>query len=384
MALVKISELTELTTATDATAFPVVVGGATKKIIAENISTYMRTYPNGDVQTEAYAGGLGRAMMIDTNRTDDYTEVGSADKPFKTFAAAIAAAEASASTTFTFILMGCTVTENVDFSGTGLTAITISTTCRSVISGNLTIASIPTLSQLVVRNIEIGGTSTITGDGTANQMNNVSFYNTSFTGAVNITATNATAFYEVAFFSTVALTNINYLYINGAQFNAAWTIRADNTGAYPIPSNGVAPAVSIVFGTIANDVLFVKGGTAVFVFQPHMTRMGRSGQTYTLPAGWSMTPHSSVLRGTWVNNGTTAMRNSSSDLAITGTAPSYTGIIGGDRVIADLAPATSKGAAGDQVGMIAVSAGYLYICTATWTNGVADIWSRTAISASTW
>jgi hypothetical protein len=285
--------------------------------------------------------------------------------------------------------MGCTVTENVNFNGCGLTAITIATSCRSVISGNITIANNPELSQLVVRNIEVGGTFTLTGNATNEQMNNCSFYNVSFSGAVNITATNATAFYEAAFFSTVAFTNISYLYINGAQFNDDLTITADDTGTYPIPSRGINPntggSISIVFGTIANDINFVKGGTAAYVFQPHMTRMGRSGQTYTLPAGWTMTPHSSVLRGTWVNNGTTTMRNSSSDLAITGAARAYTGIIGGDRVVADLVPANSTGAAGDAAGSIAVGGGYLYVCTANWVSpGTANIWTRTLLTTGAW
>jgi hypothetical protein len=45
-----------------------------------------------------------------------------------------------------------------------------------------------------------------------------------------------------------------------------------------------------------------------------------------------MTPHSTVLRGTWVNNGAISMRNSSSDNAIGGTTPTYTGTIGGAAV----------------------------------------------------
>jgi hypothetical protein len=340
--------------------------------------------------TVLLAGGVGRAMMIDTNRTDDYVAIGSADKPFKTFAAAIAAANAIASTTsnktFTFILMGCTVTENVDFSNTAFTQITISTTCRSVISGNITIADIPSLSQLVIRNIEFGGTFTLTGDGTSEQMNNCSFYNASFSGTVNITATNATAFYEAAFFGAVNFTNLSYLYINGAQFNTDWTITADSTGV--IPSRGINPgtggSIAIVFSVIANNVIFVKGGTAAYVFQPHMSRMGLGAGTYTVPAGWTMTPHSSVLRGNWVNNGTTSLRNTSHDNAITGTAPTYVGTIGAGRVIANSVPANSKGAPGDRRGMIAADSNYLYVCTTDYTNGVSDIWSRTSIAASTW
>jgi hypothetical protein len=355
--------------------------------IADVTVTGNLTFNDSTIQTTAYAGGVGRALMIDTNRSDTYTEVGSADRPFKTFAAAIAAATASDETTFTFILMGCTVTEDVSFNDSGLTAITISTTCRSNIEGNITIADNPELSQMVVRNVEIGGTFTVTGDATIEQMNNVSFYNVSFSGPVNITATNATAFYEVSFFDVVNFTNLSYLYINGAQFNTDWTITADSDGV--IPSRGINPgtggSIAIVFSVIANNVIFVKGGTAAYVFQPHMSRMGLGAGTYTVPAGWTMTPHSTVLRGTWINNGTVAMRNSSSDLAITGVARSYTGIIGGDRVVADLVPANSTGAAGDAAGMIAVGGGYLYVCTANWASpGTADIWTRTTLTTGAW
>lgn len=353
-------------------------------------------FPDSSLQTTAYAGGVGRMIMIDTNRDDNYTEVGSTDRPFKTFSDAITAADAIATAPgataddkrFTFVLMGCTVSEDVDFSGTALTAVTISTACRSVITGDVTIASMPTLSQVVIRNIEIGGTFTITGDGTSEQLNNVSIYNASFSGAVNITATNATAFYEVAFFGVVTFTNLSYLYINGAQFNTDWTIRADDTGSFPIPSRGLNPgtggSLSIVLNIIANNVFLVKGGTAVYVFQPHISRMGRTTENYTVPAGWFMTAYSSVFRGTWTNEGTIAMRNSSSDNRIKGTAPTYSGIIGGEKVVAKSTPATSKGVEGDREGMIAADADYLYVCVADWTDGMADIWSRTAITASTW
>jgi hypothetical protein len=346
-------------------------------------------FGDNTVQTTAYAGGVGRAMMIDTNRTDSYTEVGSADRPFKTFAAAIAAATASDETTFTFILMGCTVTEDVDFNESGLTAITISTTCRSNIEGNVTIADNPELSQMVVRNVEIGGTFTVTGDATSEQMNNVSFYNVSFSGPVNITATNATAFYEAAFFDTVNFTNLSYLYINGAQFNNDWTITADDTGAYPIPSRGIVPgtggSISIVFGTIANNVYFVKGGTAAYVFQPHMTRLGRTTESYTIPSGWTVSAYGADFRGTWTNNGAMGLKISGTDNRVKGTAPSYSSIIGGDRVIADLAPSTNKGVEGDRAGMIAVNNTYLFVCIADWVSpGSANIWTRTTLTTSAW
>jgi len=294
------------------------------------------TFPDGDVQTTAYAGTNGRLMFIDTNRTGDYTANGSADKPFKTFTAAIetvAELNPDGTVPYTFVLMGCGINETVDFSSRNFNFITISTTCRSVFNQPVIFGN-SALKQLVIRNVEFANTFTITGDGTEDQLNNVSIYNTSFTGAVNITATNATAFYEAAFFGAVNFTNLSYLYINGAQFNTNWTITADSDGV--IPSKGINPgtggSIAIVFSTIANNVIFVKGGTAAYVFQPHMTRMGLGAGTYTIPAGWTFTPHSSVLRGTWVNNGSASFRNTSHDNAIGGTAPTYVGTIGAANV----------------------------------------------------
>jgi hypothetical protein len=139
-----------------------------------------------------------------------------------------------------------------------------------------------------------------------------------------------------------------------------------------------------VFSVIANNVIFVKGGTAAYVFQPHMSRMGRTTETYTVPAGWTVAAYSTVFRGNWVNNGSFGLRNSSTDNRVKGTAAAVAGIIGGDRVIAKLAPATSKGVEGDRQGMIAADSTYYYVCTADWTDGVADIWSRNPLASGTW
>jgi hypothetical protein len=293
-------------------------------------------FSSTQVQSSAYAGGNGHAMMIDTNRTDTYEANGSADKPFKTFAAAIAAVATlnpTGTVPYTFVLMGCSINEDVDFTPYNFNFITISTTCRSVFNNPVTFGN-SSLLQLTVRNVEFANTVTITGDGTTNQLNNTSFYNTTFSGALTVTATNALAFYEAAFFSTVTFNNVNYLYVNGAQFNDDWTIRADNSGAYAVPSNGITPGVSVLLDFIANDINFVKGGTGTYVFQPQGSRMGRSAESYTLPAGWTLSAYSSVFRGTWTNNGTWAMRNSSNDNAILGTAPTYNGTIGGNIVVA--------------------------------------------------
>jgi hypothetical protein len=44
------------------------------------------------------------------------------------------------------------------------------------------------------------------------------------------------------------------------------------------------------------------------------------------------------------------------------------------------APATAKGVAGDKIGMLAFDTNYIYICTATYTSGTANIWRRASIT----
>jgi hypothetical protein len=355
---------------------------------SDTVSSGPITFADGTIQTTAYDGHNGRQMNIDTNRTDPYTETGTTDRPFKTVAAAIAAVAIANPTgvlPYTFVLMGCVVSENVDFTPYNFNFITFSVTCRSVVTGIFT-AGNSNLKQLVIRNIEFANTFNLIGDTTSTQFSNCSIYNASFDGAVNITTVNNVAFYETAFFDLVNVKNINYMYVNGAQFNSDVTFTVDDSGATVIPYNGIAPMIVLWLSVIANNVYMTKvgAGSGFLVFQPHMTRMGISTSTYTIPANFIFQPQSSALRGTYINNGSLTMRNSSMDDAPHGTAPIWTGVIGGDRVVADSVPTTSKGLIGDRVGMIAAGSGYLYVCTANWTNGTPDIWSRTAISATTW
>jgi hypothetical protein len=73
----------------------------------------------------------------------------------------------------------------------------------------------------------------------------------------------------------------------------------------------------------------------------------------------------------------TAIGNSTPNLSVEGN-------VSCNRVIAKLAPATSKGVNGDRQGMIAVDAEYIYVCTADYTDGVADIWSRNPLASGAW
>jgi hypothetical protein len=47
-------------------------------------------------------------------------------------------------------------------------------------------------------------------------------------------------------------------------------------------------------------------------------------------------------------------------------------------------PATAAGAEGDVAGMIAFDGSYIYRCSTDWTDGLTDIWGRTAVTYTTW
>ena len=47
-------------------------------------------------------------------------------------------------------------------------------------------------------------------------------------------------------------------------------------------------------------------------------------------------------------------------------------------------PLSSVGADGDTIGQIAISSDYIYYCTATYTDGLSDIWARTHLTLETW
>ena len=382
----------DIVTSGNITAEYYIGNGSQLTDISASIVSSNLTFPDTSIQDTAYSGGVGHMYMIDTNRTDDYIEVGSADRPFKTLTAAINAADSIASAPgatvndriFAFVLMGCTVTENISFNDTSFINVTLSTACRSQIVGDLIFTDVPALSQLVIRNLEIDGEFTIEGNGELDQLKTIAIYNTGFRESVSITAANTVAFYDVVFFSTVEFININYLYMIGGQTTQLLTIMVDNSGSYPIPYTGVSPGVGVIYSTISTSVQLIRGGSASGVLLPHMSRIGRPNESYTIPEGFSIVAYGTTLRGTWTNLGSIIMDNSSSELKIKGNSPTYSGIIGGEKVVAKSTPATSKGLEGDREGMIAADSNYLYVCVSDWTDGQADIWSRTAIATSTW
>jgi len=112
---------------------------------------------------------------------------------------------------------------------------------------------------------------------------------------------------------------------------------------------------------------------------------GISGFSGTLPgvSGYSGTSGYSGISGfSGTLPGVSGYSGTSGYSGISGFS-GYSGTVGIGFV--SPVPTTSKGLAGDLAGSTAIDSNYIYYCSTTWTNGIADIWSRTALSpVSTW
>lgn len=286
-----------------------------------------------------------RLVYIDNNRTDTYNENGSATQPFKTIAAAVAWANAnvSSSVPVSFVLSNGTYAETIDLNNTALSNITFVALGRVAInpaSGNAlqAVTGVSGVLQMTFRNLEFGKPVVITGDGTAQQFNNVTWVDCSFGDAFTATTVNNMAFWSCSAFAAIKFTNVNYVLYNSGQMLTTLTLEA--TDSVTLPANGMAPGVVLMFNVIGNDVALIKGtGASFIVWQPHNCRFGRPTGTYTVPATFNVTAYNSTLNGTWTNDGTLSLRNSSTANAVGNLGAAYSGIIGGTSVVGSLTTA---------------------------------------------
>lgn len=286
-----------------------------------------------------------RLVYIDNNRTDTYNENGSAAQPFKTIASAVAWANAnvSSSVPVSFVLSNGTYAETIDLNNTILSNITFVALGRVAInpaSGNAlqAVTGVSGILQMTFRNLEFGKPVVITGDGTAQQFNNVTWVDCSFVDAFTATTVNNMAFWSCSAFAAIKFTNVNYVLYNSGQMLTTLTLEA--TDSVTLPANGMAPGVVLMFNVIGNDVALVKGTGAPFiVWQPHNCRFGRTSGTYTVPATFNVTAYNSTLNGTWINDGTLSLRNSSTANPVGNLGATYSGIIGGTSVVGSLTTA---------------------------------------------
>ena len=279
----------------------------------------------------------GQNIYIDPTRTDIYNQNGSATQPFKTIAAAISYAESNDPTfLYSFILVGATYSETIDLNNTTLQRVSFTAMGRAIIappSGNSlqSNSNNSSLQQLIVRDLTFSSPVVVAGDGTANQFSTVIWQNVTFSSSAIFTSLNQLILLMTAFITTTEFRNIRYFYLDGAQSSPGGSAILGVNDTLPIPSLGLANPLCTVYSVQANVTFEVVGALTLSV-QINDSRLGVTGQNYTVPAGLTLFSYSSSLRGNWTNNGTMILRNSSSDTVVLGTPPQYLGYFGGSNL----------------------------------------------------
>jgi hypothetical protein len=293
----------------------------------ESFTTALKTAYDG-----AVVNPHATTYYVDDHRTDIYTADGSAAKPFKTIAAALAQIVTNGdqgSVPYAIMLASGTYAETINLNNRGLFNITFAALGRVAIvpvAGNSVTATtgISALQDLHFYGIEFGCPIVITGDGTTDQFKNVNFRDCAFSGLANATFTcmNSIAIWNLYCETLLTFSNVNYLYMNGGQVQQTFSMTMNS--ANTAPSWGVAGG-AIIFDLVTGDVaLTVSGLGAVWNLSTHGCRMGGSTGVYTIPANCNVQLYNSLLRGTWTNNGALTLKNSNMENVVAGTAPVYT------------------------------------------------------------
>lgn len=294
-------------------------------------------------------------LNIDRRRLDTYAEDGSTDRPFKTIASAIAKAIANGdgdSTPYSFVIAEGTYAEEINLNGTGLFDVNFIGLGRVSINpstgnGLTCTASNSDLKNLTLRNLEFADPIVITGDNTADQFTNVTFYDVSC-AALTATCMNSLNFRGGYVSGNVTLTNVAWFYWDGVQHDAQLvTIVSDTTAT--VPSWGMADAGGYFVGGNFQDFALTRVGTGNFNLNLNNCYTGLSAGTYTIPAGFTINARNSTMRGTWTNDGVMNLFSTTVLNPVGGTGTTtFAGITGATTVHANnvvFADGTQTGAA---------------------------------------
>jgi hypothetical protein len=301
----------------------------------ENLAAIATSGSYNDLSDIPIAQGQ-HLLYVDKSRTDTYTPNGSYTQPFKSISSALSSASTAgdgASVPYTIAIAEGSYDEVINLNSTGLSAVSLIGVGRVAINptaGNSlqSITSNSGLQQLLIRNIEFGKPVLITGDGTADQFNNVSLVNVTLGDVCTINTANSVLAWDLFAEGNLTINNVNYFYTSSGQVLGTLTVSYDSNTT--VPSSGITPANVLISNTIANGTVFSNAGTGAPIVQTYSSKFGVNGGSYTVPTGMIINANNSVFRGTWTNNGALQLRNSYSDNPIQGNAPSATGYIAGN------------------------------------------------------
>lgn len=294
------------------------------------------------VSTVAIAGSIdpegSHLIYIDRRRTDVYTANGSVEKPFKTISAAISQAVSNGdggTTPYSFIIAEGTYAESINlndtnlfdvsFIGLGRVAIDPTTgngfTCTT---GNNQIRS------LMLRNLEIADPVVITGNSTANQFTNVSFYDVTL-GALTATCMNSLNIRSAYISGNITLSNIAWFYWDGVQHDGT-TVSIVSDTTVTMPAWGMANAGGYFVGGKFQDFSLTRTGTGNFNLNINNCYTGLTAGVYTVPVGFTVNSRNSTMRGTWTNNGTFNVYGTVLLNEVAGTPANYLGVSGANTL----------------------------------------------------
>jgi hypothetical protein len=334
------------------------------------------TFPDGTNQTTAF-NFTGYDNEIHVSQTDGNDTTGNGDllKPVASITKALTLVTGGR---LTVVVHPGIYTESPTTSVTNITIATTELTgANTLLNGTLTLGAAARISGLKMSNL------------TLNTSGNVYISNCTVDTRLIKSGSGYTEIInsELQCTSGCQFTGAGQVFINGNKIFSPSVSNASASVAIRGANQIVTPSVTAGVLTIENSIVVSSSPSSNAITSSASSTITLANSFVLNSAGTSV--ERIALSGFYSILNVVYDKANSTLAASSGTGGStntvdYFQYINADRVIADLAPASSKGVAGDRAGMIAATGSYLYVCTADYTNGVADIWSRTLLTASTW
>ena len=279
-------------------------------------------------------------VYVDNNRRDTYFENGSYSQPFKTIQAAVnnisVQSQSVREQNWSIVIASGVYPENINLNDKGIYYLSFLGLGRTIInppSGNALTCDADNDEMIVLdfTNIQFRDPVVISGSGLENQLleciwRSCEFNDLSVTAVGNVFSNN------VSWKGTIEFINIGFLNVDGSLTLPPGNgiITVDDTQPAPFGSTG--NFIFQIFNTKIGFIQFNVVGSYTQILEIYNVKLGRFGESYTVPSGLTILAYESFLDGTWTNNGVIELRNSSTQTAISGTPPVYFGDFGGEEL----------------------------------------------------